>query len=386
MRVAKRLALVAGLTLAFISFLPSFPTGRFISRAESLDIDKPQPKSTRQPGEIVDPEVENFKMQIALKFMHSDLAGIDQEAKRLRTSKERVPGGYWKLRLLYDVITSPLTREPSTDGQWEDLIKTLDGWVKQQPESITARVALAEAWDHYAWRARGTGRADTVSEATWKVFNKRLATAGQILYEAADLKEKCPQWYLVSLWVGLGQSWEREAYERVFQEAVELEPTYYYFYQAKANYLLPRWFGEEGDWEQFAEDSAVMIGGHQGDIVYFAIYAQMRALHDITFMNTHQKAGPRLIAGFRSIEKLYGSAPHRLNEACFFASASGDNRTAKELFERIGDNYDKTVWGSKGNFDVFRQGVAQRAQNDEPKAQGPSELTRTRLASEPQQP
>jgi hypothetical protein len=73
--------------------------------------------------------------------------------------------------------------------------------------------------------------------------------------------------------------------------------------------LLPRWHGEEGEWERFVEESTLNVGGAEGDIIFFAVYSQMLSLHDITFMNTHQRAWPRLLSGFRSIEKLYGVAP-----------------------------------------------------------------------------
>jgi hypothetical protein len=91
---------------------------------------------------------------------------------------------------------------------------------------------------------------------------------------------------------------------------------------------------------------------------------------EFEWMNTHKRAWPRLLAGFRSIEKLYGVAPHRLNEACFFAFGAGDHRTALELFNRIGEDYDKTVWRSKTNFEVFRRGasIRDKAEREKQKA------------------
>ncbi|MEP6913768.1 MAG: hypothetical protein ABI923_13490 [bacterium] len=311
------------------------------------------PEKSAQVGVVVDQEFTAYRHQVLERFRKQDYSWIDREAGKLRVSKERLPGGYWKLKALYDAIYTP-AGEQASDGDWQDQITKLEGWVQQRPQSITPRVALAEAWWSYAWKARGTGKAETVSDVAWEVFNKRLSIAAQVLYEAATLKEKCPEWYVTSLRVGLSQSWDREVFERLFAEAVKLEPTYYYLYQAKAIYLLPRWFGMEGEWERFAEESALRVGGHEGDIIFFAIYSGMLSIHDITFMNSHQLAWPRLKAGFRSIEKLYGMAPHRLNQACYFAVSSGDKKTAVELFDRIGEEFDKTVWRSKTNFDMFR--------------------------------
>jgi hypothetical protein len=164
----------------------------------------------------------------------------------------------------------------------------------------------------------------------------------------------------------------------VFNAGVELEPTYYYLYQTKATYLLPRWYGEEGETERFAEESALKLGGDQGDIVFFTIYSDLFTMHDMTFMNTRLKAVPRILDGFRAIERLYGSAPHRLNEAARFAVQSPDKQMAAELFERIGEDYDPEVWHSKKNYDMFRQGTLWLAKldKDKTKALQPSSKTK----------
>jgi hypothetical protein len=43
----------------------------------------------------------------------------------------------------------------------------------------------------------------------------------------------------------------------------------------------------------------------------------------LEFMNDHQAIAPRLLAGFRATEKLYGSSPQRLNQACLISFFSG---------------------------------------------------------------
>jgi len=376
MKVAKVLILAIVICISFARVcLPVLGAYRPIYAAQTKKQKaSPTPEKSAQVGVVVDRELATYRHKVLERFRKQDYSWIDREAGKLRISKERLPGGYWKLKALYEAIYEP-AGEQASDGDWQDQMTQLEGWVKQRPQSITARVALAAAWRSYAWKARGDGRAETVSDVAWEVFNKRLSIAAQVLYEAATLKEKCPEWYEVSLRVSVGQSWNREEFERLFAEGVKLEPTFYYLYQVKAMYLLPRWFGKEGEWERFAEESALKVGGHQGDIIFFAIYAAMLSVNvnDVTFMNTHHFAWPRLKAGFRSIEKLYGVAPHRLNQACFFAVASGDTRTAVELFDRIGEEFDKTVWRSKSTFDIFRNGTLNKVKMDPDKQQDSSQ-------------
>lgn len=327
--------------------------------------------SAPSPSHGTDQDYDAYKEVVRQRFLKNDFSWIDQEARKVRSGKDRLPGGYWKLRALYAAIEEPAGDQPN-DGDWEELIKGLVRWSEAQPKSVTAKVALASAWKGYAWLARGGGMSDTVSEAGWKTFEKRLATSAGILSEAAALDERCPHWYVTTIWVGVGQNWDRGALEKIFDAGVKLEPTYYYLYQAKASYLLPRWGGTEGDWEQFAEASALALGGDQGDIIFFTIYSQMLTMHGMSLMNTHQMAVPKLIAGFRSIEKLYGTSSRRLNEACFFAVFGNDVKAKAELFGRIGSSYDESVWHSKQSFEIFREGALKQANSSPAPKQKPA--------------
>ncbi len=89
--------------------------------------------------------------------------------------------------------------------------------------------------------------------------------------DAKRLNAKCPQWYMVMQIIAKGQRWARPRYERHFQTAIAFEPTCHYFYSEKAQYLLPRWHGEVGEWERFAEETSQQLGGELGSIIYFVI-------------------------------------------------------------------------------------------------------------------
>jgi hypothetical protein len=365
MHFEKLLPLVLAFGLASLTgcqlMVSPFLAAKQKSKSTNPSSSKPQPKA------FASDEFDAYQAEVSRRFAQDDFSWIDNEARRLRDKKERLPGGYFKLRALYRALEGPQRRDEASSGEWEDHIARLERWVKQDSRSITARVGLARTWETYAWVARGRGFANTVSDAGMKAFVERLAAAAEVLREASSLEERCPEWYLTALWVGIGQGWERAAFDRMFTAAVELDPTYYYLYQAKATYLLPRWYGEEGETERFAEESALKVGGHEGDIIFFAIYSQLLSLNPLTFMTSHQQAVPRILDGFQSIEKLYGSAPHRLNEACLFASFAVNKQPAAELFTRIGDDYDPEVWHAKETFDMFRNSVLRTAKADKDK-------------------
>jgi hypothetical protein len=304
-------------------------------------------------------EYEAYSREVTKHWTDNDYDWLDGEARKLRVSKERLPGGYWKLHVLYRSIERVADWE-SSDEAWEEHIALVENWINRRPSSVMPRVILADVWRWYAWKARGTGYADNVKPENWAPFRQRLEKSNESLAQAYSLEEKCPEWYLTALLTARGQGGDREAFEELYEEAVSLEPNYYYLYQAKAGYLVPAWYGEVGEWERFAEAAANKVGGEQGDIILFHIYTDIMSNNNLEFMNTRKPIAPRLLAGFRAIDKLYGSSPETLNEACLISFFTDDNKTPAELMKRIGNDYDLTVWRHDSTFNIFRQEALMR--------------------------
>jgi hypothetical protein len=53
---------------------------------------------------------------------------------------------------------------------------------------------------------------------------------------------------------------------------------------------------------------------------------------------------PRVQEGFASIEQTYGSTNRQRKVMAYVALRAEDLPTAKQLFARIGDDWDETVW------------------------------------------
>jgi len=307
----------------------------------------------------VGPEYNAYVNEVRKHWANNNYEWLEGEARRLGESKDRLPGGYWKLRVLYQSIEGLVDRVAS-DDIWQKHIANVETWIKEHPAAAMPRIILADLWRSYAWKARGTGYANTVEPEGWKTFDQRLDKTIEILGEAANLEGESPEWYLTALLAARGRGHDREAFEKLFEQSIRLEPTYYYLYQAKAGYLLPQWYGERGEWERFAEEASNRVGGEQGDIILFTVYTFQMSNSSSDFMNTRQAIAPRLLAGFRAIDKLYGSSPQRLNEACLISFFAGDNEIPAELMKRIGNNYDLTVWKDDSNFNIFRQEALMR--------------------------
>lgn len=128
----------------------------------------------------------SFYDQVRDYLYHDEFDLLESVAAEARANKERVPGGYWKLALLYGGFGSPDAGVYAPDAEWQYHLGKLKKWAEENTASVTARVAL-------------------------------------------------------------GQGWDRESYERLFSEATAFEPSYPAYYQEKAAYLLPRWHGRAGE-------------------------------------------------------------------------------------------------------------------------------------------
>jgi hypothetical protein len=284
---------------------------------------------------------------------------LDCLADHARSGKERLPGGLWKIHLLYTGLTQPVPHPMhATQEDWAYLLQQLQRWVKTRPQSITARVALASAYLDYASDARGSGYADTVSESGWKLFRERTAEAKRILEDASKLPTKCPEWYVAMQTVSINEGWSISDARALFEEAFKYEPEYYTYARQLAFYLLPKWSGDPGDTEKFVQEIADRVGGDKGDILYF----QVAAANYVTCGCKDEPAlsWDRIKRGFEASEKRYGASMLNLNRMAYLASYYGERDPvyADRIFPRIGEQWDEDSWGNKKTFEDMKQWVA----------------------------
>lgn len=195
---------------------------------------------------------------------------LEQMAETYRLYQEKFKNGEWALNTFYSGLSHYLSKTPGKAENWEQRLAKLKEWVESKPNSVTARIALSECLVGYAFAGRGSGYADSVTDEQWRLFNERLIEAQTALYESAEMRDKCPQWRAACMRFH-GEEWTREKFEQVFKDAVAYNHEFSMYYFRTAIMLMPRWYGYEGDVEQFSKDVADFIGGKQGDILYAQI-------------------------------------------------------------------------------------------------------------------
>ena len=199
--------------------------------------------------------LDDYHNAIADLLRQKKFKELDCVADAVRTGKERFSGGAWKLRQFYLGVDSPQPGH-ATEVEWKEHMKLVEHWKDDNPDSVTAPIALAESYVAYGWAARGQGFSDDVSESGWKLFGQRADKAKEILDEAAVGGVKCPDWFVAMQQVAQAKGWSQDQARDLFLKAQKFEPGYQYYYRNFANYLQPKWAGKEGDGARFAAEWA----------------------------------------------------------------------------------------------------------------------------------
>jgi hypothetical protein len=308
-------------------------------------------QQTTAPVVTNSPEVDRFIDQAKALLMREDFAELDQMADAVRSSKARFPGGGWKLSRFYEAV-KPNGGGYQTDADWKNHIELLQRWTAARPQSITPRVALAEAYLRYAWAARGAGYANTVTDQGWQLFQERTDQATKVLADAASLPSKCPHWYELMQEVAQAKGADKSQQRAIFEKAIEFEPLYFAYYQRYAIVLLPKWGGEPGDTGAFAEEIYRRVGGKEGAYLYFEIASNLCG--SCGDFSAAAFSWQKLQEGFAALEELYGLTPLKLNRFAFLAATYADKAVAAKAFLRIGSNWEPTIWGSRARFESER--------------------------------
>lgn len=192
----------------------------------------------------------------------------EQQLAAARRHRKEWGDGYHHLEAQYGVLASPAS---SGSKSLAEHLPHLEKWRSERPKSADARVVSAKALIHYAWEARGSGVAMTVTEEGWKLFHERIALAHQLLDEAIDLGVQDGEAHTRLLNLAYAESQPREVADRWLEAGMKLDPTYFSMYDEMAVYLMPRWGGEPGDIERFAAQIVEKLPGDDGLEAYARI-------------------------------------------------------------------------------------------------------------------
>ena len=289
--------------------------------------------------------------QIRHLFFDKNFDALEEMVARLQKEKSRFLNGEWQLAYFY---SSAARRWNEYETIRNKAMKNLDSWTGEKPQSVTPLIIKAQAHIYIAWRDRGGNFAPEVTATGWKGFYDNLQKAWKALKKAEELNVKDPHLYSTFLTVGMGLSIPDEQMNSLFERGVSIEPIYYPLYYGRATSLLPRWGGEHGALEKFASRVASNSKQEQSEALYARIAAYALDYTGWKTFPNYKFSYPRIQQGHKQILKQYPQADYYLNSYCLCACIYKDKETARELFDKIGNNWNKRIWSNVESFSSYK--------------------------------
>lgn len=172
--------------------------------------------------------------------------GRFSEAQRLidpfLSNRTMTPDGRRALSIVYAM----LSKDRSLSSQF-------DAWCSGADATWSAHIIRGHFRVNEAWRYRGGGYADTVTETGWVRFENMLNLAKADFETAYNKNRSDPNSSSRMITVCMGLSLSRSTMEKWFRRAVTADQLCDRAYTRKWNYLLPKWHGNDTDADEFAE-------------------------------------------------------------------------------------------------------------------------------------
>lgn len=295
---------------------------------------------------------DGIKKKAATLFKQDDYAGLETLVGGIKQRGYDISQIYPELSAFYHALELKST---DSERQWLDQQTKLDGWAKAFPDSLSAKVAMADWFIGYAWKARGTGYAHTVTDEGWKLMSERLNQAANILRSVPPEKVDDPEYYRHWITLAVGDDSPNKAGGEAFAKGAQVAKEFYPLYSTRAYFLLPRWFGKSGEWEKFAEEASATFLGEKRDILYAQLAQTQARFYGESFFQECSMDYDRIKSGLLASAALEKGLFGNLSRLCYLAAIQGDKETARRLFLDLGSNATTRSFGELSDFIRLRK-------------------------------
>lgn len=244
---------------------------------------------------------------------------------------------------------APLT-ENAREMQEEDYQRSftaVEGWLKAVPNSVSARLAMAHLWHQYGFFARGSEMSGATPEKQLEMFSVRNKKAAEFLNEIAKTPKNIDNVYRrlrLEIAKGLG---EKPDVQLVY-DALKSDPLNMELVHGMTICLLPRWFGEPGELEEFGNEVVRRTKKECGEFQYITVVLATKEFLKEYVLQTHKFEPARIRQGFRDVERLYPHAREYLDDEAQLLYLSGDVDGSISTLRKIGDQPNLASWQNTG--------------------------------------
>jgi hypothetical protein len=271
---------------------------------------------------------------------------LDQLEKSLRLQNAKSASGWPLIFLFYQALDDLPFLEDGSLTELEKATTDTDKWLAKSPSSDFGRFLRVDLLTARAWRARGHGYANTVSETQWKEFNAYMDQASEYLMQQKTSLSSNPNWYSAMLEIAGARSWPRPEYDALLKEAVMRHGSYQPILAQFIFHLTPKWGGSYRAMDNFIESSTSNVAPLERDEIYAQQYSY--AFENSLFPDIAQSAVrcERWLRGYEQILRKYATS-YNVNHAAFAAVACANKAIAARYLEQLGAQPpDLSVWGA----------------------------------------
>ena len=252
---------------------------------------------------------------------------------------------------------------------------------KTFPNDPGVEVFKGNAMVEWAWDARGSGYANTVSAAGWIMFHDRLARAAAVLEKAWAAHPTDPGAPMLMMTIGMGESWPAAKLDLWFHRAMTAHPdmttTRYEGlgtpFDDRVTPMMPKWGGSHE--EMLAFGHHLLAGRNWRGLVPF----QLAVIHEyIAADSAWPGAYWKQPEVWADMDKMT-AGPLRIwpddvtlqSTRAFYAWRCGQWKVADDMFKKLGDRCLPTLFGGPDGLGGARASAAAGAAKEaaEPKAE-----------------
>lgn len=231
-----------------------------------------------------------------------------------------------------------------------------------RPKGAAAHILKGRVYVPYAWDARGSGYANTVTEDGWRKMAARLAEAEAALVRAWEIDPSDPEPATLMIGVELGQPKGRPVMELWYRRAMEANPDNVDACKKKMYYLEPKWHGSAEDMLAFGRE--LLAGGNWDARLPFQLIDAHVTLagYEKTPPDYYKKADV-----WKDVKSVYDGIlarePGSAHFRSWYAKLScwcGEWAEAQRQFERLGAKVDVSVFKDRAELDKLKAEAAQK--------------------------
>ena len=150
-------------------------------------------------------------------------------------------------------------------------VEELKKWLSEDPDSVFARIVLADYSYHVAWRHRGSGFVSTVTDEGAAKFEEHIKEASAYLKGFEPGPETPDRYFELQFRLHTSSGASREEFDATADQTLQYCPLNLAAHEAATAYLMPRWLGNPGDVAEYVDRVIAVVGDEEGGKIQMSV-------------------------------------------------------------------------------------------------------------------